>query len=401
MRIDPHERAFTGGPRAVVPDPSVEPEHDPRGLARGRASLMSGSGKISRSFFEAHVAPNLGAEREDVALGPAHGCDFGVIRPPESASATVLATDPVSILPALGFDRAARFALHIVLSDVAVSGIAPSHLSIAFSLPPELEDDEFATLWEAIHEECAALDVAVTTGHTARYPGCSFPWVGAATAIGVGDPARLVRPDGAQPGDRLVVTKGPAVEATGLFASLFPDQLDLPAETVATAQARLDDVRLVRDALAAREAGDVHAMHDATEGGLLGAFHEMAGAANDRRGSDASAKPRESTKADAIQFTVDSDAVPRQPGVTELCAALEMDPWTATTAGTLVAAVDAGEAAAVVDGLRERGTPAAVVGDVRAVEPDAAAVVVDGEATTAPTGDASWPVYERLSAETN
>lgn len=351
---------------------------------------MSGSGKISRSFFEAHVAPNLGAERDDVALGPAHGCDFGVVRPEQSSHATVLATDPVSILPALGFDRAARFALHIVLSDVAVSGIPPSHLSIAFALPPELTDSEFATLWEAVHEECAALDIAVTTGHTARYPGCSFPWVGAATAIGVGDPDRIVRPDGARPGDRLVVTKGPAVEATGLFASLYPDQLDLPAETVATAQERLDDVRLVRDALAAREAGEVHAMHDATEGGLLGAFHEMAAATDQRRSAVSDAEHE-------VQFAVDSDTVPRRPGVTDVCAALEMDPWTATTAGTLVAAVDAADAEAVVDALHERGTPAAVVGEVRAAAADAPAVVVDGEATRAPEGDASWPVYERLS----
>ncbi|MGZ0747611.1 AIR synthase family protein [Haloparvum sp. AD34] len=351
---------------------------------------MAGSGKISRSFFEAHVAPNLGAERDDVALGPAHGCDFGVIRPEGSSHATVLATDPVSILPALGFDRAARFALHIVLSDVAVSGIPPSHLSIAFALPPEIADSEFATLWGAVHEECAALDIAVTTGHTARYPGCSFPWVGAATAIGVGDPDRIVRPDGAQPGDRLVVTKGPAVEATGLFASLYPDRLDLLAETVATAQERLDDVRLVRDALTAREAGEVHAMHDATEGGLLGAFHEMAAATAQRRSATDDARS-------AVQFAVESDAVPRQPGVTDVCAALEMDPWTATTAGTLVAAVDAADAEPVVDALRERGTPAAVVGEVRAATADAPAVVVDGEATTAPEGDASWPVYERLS----
>lgn len=359
---------------------------------------MTGDGKISRAFFESHVAPNLGAEREDVRLGPAHGCDFGVIQPEVSSHATVLATDPVSILPALGFDRAARFALHIVLSDVAVSGLSPSHLSIAFALPPDLANSEFVTLWEAIHEECADLGVAVTTGHTARYPGSSFPWVGAATGIGVGDPDRIVRPDGTQPGDSLVVTKGPAVEATGLFASLFPEQVDLPAETVATAQERLDDVRLVRDALAARESGEVHAMHDATEGGLLGAFHEMAGAANQRR-APAGDRDQDTEKPTRIQFDVASDAVPRQPGVTDLCEALELDPWSATTAGTLVVAVAPSDATTVVEALQARGTPAAVVGEVHAATPGAAAVVVDGVETSAPRGDSSWPVYERLSGD--
>ncbi|WP_418281724.1 AIR synthase family protein [Halorubrum sp. DTA98] len=342
------------------------------------------NGKIGRRFFEERIRPALGADRADVTLGPAHGCDFGVIEPGHGSGgdggahgsyAVVAATDPISVLPGLGYDRAGRFALHIALSDVAVSGIAPSHLSIAFSLPTGFGDDDFGELWDAIHEECARLDVAVTTGHTARYPGAELPWVGAATVLGVGRPDRIVRPDGARPGDRLVVTRGPAVEATGLFASLFPDALGLPAETVATAQRRIDDVRLVEDALAAREAGTVHAMHDATEGGLLGALHETASASG-------------------VRFVVDDAAVPVAPGVEPVCDALDMDPWHATTSGTLIASVAPEDAESVAETLRTRGTPAAVVGEVRS----GSGVVVGGEETDPPEGDASWPVYAQLSA---
>ncbi|SDX69433.1 AIR synthase family protein [Halopenitus persicus] len=346
---------------------------------------MPADGKVSEEFFRTRIATRLGADREDVRLGPKHGCDFGVIRGSGEETATVLATDPISILPDLGFERAGRFALHIVLSDVAVSGIAPSHLSIAFSLPSDMTDEAFDRVWTAIHEECVDLGIAVTTGHTARYPGSTFPWVGAATAIGRGDPDRIVRPDGARPGDRIVVTKGPAVEATGLFASLFPEALDgLPPEVVATAQRRLDDVRLVGDALALADHDGVHAMHDATEGGLLGAFHELASAGE-------------------VRLRVETERVPRQPGVEEVCDALGMDPWRATTAGTLLAAVDPAVADDVVTALRDRGTPAAVVGEVLEVEDPGDAgnapvrVVVDGEETEPPAGDSSWPVYARLS----
>ena len=355
-------------------------------------------GKIGRRFFEERIRPHLGAERADVTLGPAHGCDFGVIEPghtvagdaadderdPTSAAApsspsslaTVIATDPISVLPDLGYDRAGRFALHIALSDVAVSGIAPSHLSIAFSLPTGFADADFAALWRAMSEECERLGIAVVTGHTARYPGSTLPWVGAATVLGVGDPDRIVRPDGARPGDRLVLTRGPAVEATGLFASLYPEALaaDLDPETVATAAERLDDVRLVADALAAAATGEVHAMHDATEGGLLGALHETAGASG-------------------VRFEVDRDAVPVAPGVEPVCRALGMDPWRATTSGTLLASVAPTDADAVVEALRGRGTPAATIGTVR----DGSGVAVDGEETEPPDGDASWPVYAELS----
>ena len=335
---------------------------------------MPDTGKVDREFFESGIATCLGARREDVRTGPAHGVDFGVID--VGGQALVMATDPISILPALGFERAGRFAVRIVLADVAVSGLPPSHLSISFSLPPGMTDEEFAAVWGAIDAECRDLGVAVVTGHTARYEGCSFPWVGGATAVAVGDPDDLVFPDGAQPGDRLLVTKGPAVEVTGLFASLFPDEIDLPAETLATAQGHIESVDAVRDAMAAAGAGNVSAMHDATEGGVLGALHEMATAAG-------------------VRLVVDPVSVPFQPAVRQLCEAVSMDPWRATTAGTLLLAVPPADVDAVVKALEERGTPVGVAGRV---EPGSG-VVFDGEETAPPDGDASWPVYERLLEE--
>jgi hydrogenase maturation factor len=331
------------------------------------------TGKVSREFFEDRIAPNLGADREDVVLGPTPGVDFGVVDVGDRA--VVTATDPVSVLPALGFERAGRFALHVVLADVAVAGVAPSHLAISFSLPPAMSNDAFGRLWCAIDAECRDLGVAVVTGHTARYEGASFPWVGAATGLAVGDPDDIVRPDGARPGDDLLVTRGPGVEAVGLLTTLFPEQVPLDGEALATAQARLDEASAVRDALAAAAAGDVTAMHDATECGLLGALHELADAAD-------------------IHLAVDADAVPVRPGVAAACEALEMDPWCATTSGTLLVAVDPADTDAVLAALRDRGTPVARVGRV---EPGTG-VAVDGRESRPPEGDSAWPVYERLLA---
>lgn len=335
---------------------------------------MTDLGKIDRSLFDRHVATNLGAEREDVLVGPRHGIDFGVLE--VDGRAVVAATDPVSILPALGFERAARFALDLVLSDVAVSGVPPSHLSICFTLPPETTDEEFATLQATIGDECRDLGVAVVTGHTARYSGCSFPWVGAATAIGVGDPADVIRPDGARPGDRLVVTTGPAAEAVGLFATLFADRLDLPDGVLADAQDRLEDVYAVRDALTAAAAGDVTAMHDVTEGGLAGALNEMADGAG-------------------VRFSIDRDAVPVRPGVREVCEYLEIDPWHVTSCGSLAIAVDPDAVGDVIAALEDRGTVAAEVGRVES----GSGVVADGRRVERPDVDPSWEAYADLASE--
>jgi hydrogenase maturation factor len=332
---------------------------------------MPRTGKISRAFFRDHIAPQLGADRAETTLGPRHGVDFGVLD--IGGQALALATDPVSILPGLGFERAARFAVRIVLADVAVSGLDPSHLAIGFTLPPDFGDDDFATVWTAIHDECASLGVDIVTGHTARYAGCSFPWVGAATALAVGDHEAVVRPDGARVGDDLVMTTGPAVEAASLFASLFPAEIDCDDDRLARVAAMLDELDVVRDARALAPVDGVTAMHDITEGGLLGALHEMAA------GADA-------------QFRVDSDRVPTDDDVATVCSTLEMDPWRATSSGSMVVAVDPDSTAAVLDALADRGTTAAVIGEVAA----GTGVVRDGDSTDPPAGDASWPVYEAL-----
>ncbi|AZH24489.1 AIR synthase family protein [Haloplanus aerogenes] len=329
-------------------------------------------GKIDREFFETYVRPRLGAGRDDVRLGPTPGVDFGLLD--VGGRAVAIATDPVSVLPALGFERAGRFALDVVLADVAVSGLPPSHLAVSFSLPPEMEDDEFAAVWEGLHAEAADLGVSVVTGHTARYEGCSFPWVGGATALAVGDPADVIRPDGARPGDDLLVTNGPAVETTGLLTTLFPDRTDLDADTLRTAQARLDEASCVRDAMTAAAAGPVRAMHDATEGGLYGAFVEMATGAG-------------------VRFEVEQDRVPMRPGVAATCSALDIDPWTATASGTLVLTVDPAGTDAVLSALEDRGTAVARVGRVTEGE----GVVVDGERIEAPDVDAAWAAYSELS----
>jgi hydrogenase maturation factor len=235
-----------------------------------------------------------------------------------------------------------------------------------------MDDASFDRLWGAIDAECRDLGVSVVTGHTARYAGCSFPWVGAATGMAVGDPEELVRPDGARPGDDLVVTNGPAVEAVGLFATLFPGAVADAGAPLSTARERLDDTGAVRDALVAAAAGEVTAMHDATEGGLLGALEEV-------------------TESAGVGAKIDAAAVPRLPGVAATCEALGMNLWRATTSGTLVIAVDPEDTAAVLEAVRERGTAAAAIGSVT----EGSGLAFEGE-PPAEDGEGSWAVYERL-----
>lgn len=325
-------------------------------------------GKASREFFDAHVAPNLGADRDDVLLGPTHGADFGVVDLGDRVLA--LASDPLFVLGDLGIRDAAWFAFHIAVSDAALSGLAPTHLAVDWNLPLDADPEFVGEVFAVFDAEARDLGASIVTGHTGAYEGGSFPTVGGATALALGDRDDLVLPTGATPGDRVVVTKGPAIETVGVVASVFGDRLDLPEETVNRARERLRDASPVRDALAAAATGEVTAMHDATERGLANGLHELAAASG-------------------VGVDIERDAVPVSSGVREVCDALGIDPWTASSSGTVVLA--ARDSAPVVDALAAEGIPAADVGRVTD-----AGVRVNGDLLPEPDADPFWPAYADL-----
>ena len=331
-------------------------------------------GKADRDFLDEHVLSRTGADREDVRLGPRHGADFGVVDVDDRVVA--MATDPLFVLRDLGIERAAWFAFHIVVSDVALSGLPPSHLSVNFNLPLDADDDEFAEIWRVFDREARDLGVSVVTGHTGAYANCAYPTVGAATALAVGDPDDLVLPTGAEPGERLLVTKGPAVETTGILATLFGDHLDLAGTTVDAARERFWETSPVRDALVASAAGPVTAMHDATERGLANALHELAAASN-------------------VRLRVDGSSVPLGAGVREVCDAFGIDPWVSSSSGTVVLTVRPGGTDAVLDALADEGITAAEVGTVESADAQSGGGVrLDGDPLPEPESDPLWGAYE-------
>lgn len=336
---------------------------------------MTETGKIGPAFFEDHVYPHLGADRADITLGPKHGVDFGLID--VDGTAVACATDPVFVLPELGLDRASWFAVHILLSDVAVSGLTPSHLSVAFNFPPNATEGEMASVMEVFHRETEALGAGIVTGHTARYAGCEYPTIGAGTAMAVGSPDAVVRPDGARPGDRLLITKGPAIETTGILATRFEGRLrsELPDDALDSALERFWDMTPVREASLAADAGPVTAMHDATEGGLLGALHELAAAGD-------------------VGLRLECERVPVSPGVEPTCSFFGIDPWATSSSGTLVLTVSPDGSPDVLEALSNAGVPAAEVGEVT----DGNGVRIDDRpAERRP--DPFWPTYEAFAAD--
>jgi len=354
-------------------------------------------GKLPPAAFERLIAPYLGARRPEVLVGPRAGADCAVIKL-SAGRVMAVTTDPLSLIPCLGMAASARLACHLLASDLWTSGLPPAYATVSFNLPPRTTDAELAEYWQAMSDEWARLEVAVVAGHTGRYPGGEGSIIGAATLIGVGDDGRYLTPAMTAPGDRIVVTKGCAIEATAVAAHLIPVRLAAALEAAgmtrpealaagARARASLADISVVADCRAALRVGardrGVSAMHDATEGGVLGGLLELA-------------------KASGHDLRIERARIPLSPESRAACEAWGgIDPYWTLSEGTLVAAVRPAHVAAVLAALDGEGILAAQVGEVVTgggrlwlTEPDAGVRTLD-----APEPDPYWAAYDRAVRE--
>jgi hydrogenase maturation factor len=301
-------------------------------------------GKINPDFFNRHIYRKLGAFNPAVIVKPQNGVDFGVVD--LGSCVMVLSTDPFYIARQLGIERAAWFAVHIIASDIAVSGIRPQYLAIDLNLPPAISEKELILLWGTVHKECRKLGISVVTGHTARYAGCNYPFVGGATMLGLGSKKKLIKPR-ALCGDQIIVSKGPAIETTGLLAAYFPQVLEnkYGKAFVKRAQDVFYQMSTVKDALVAASVGGVTAMHDATECGVFGGLFEIA-------------------QHSQVGMRIYPQEMIMQEEVALTCACFGLDPYKSISEGTLLATVRPGRSKAVIRALKDNGIPASVAGEV-------------------------------------
>ncbi len=310
-------------------------------------------GKISPEIFNELIYPRLGAKNDSIIVGPQHGVDVGVVE--IGGKAVSFTTDPVFIVPEYGWEQAAWFAIHILASDSVTSGLRPKFLSIDLNLPMEMTKKQLEIMWDTMHRECEKLGIAVITGHTARYENCHYPMVGGATVVGIGEKDEYVTPKLARRGDKIIITKGPAIEATGIFATMFPKLIEkeLGRELSRQASGVFRKMSVVEDALTAvgvgvRENG-VSALHDATECGVWGGLFEIA-------------------QASGLGVRVEKEKIVIEKSVTEVCRYFGIDPYASISEGTLIISCRPHKADAVVEALTRKGINSSIVGELTSAE---------------------------------
>jgi len=212
----------------------------------------------------------------------------------------------------------------------------------------------------------------VVGGHTGRYDGVNYPMVGGFTMLGIGEMEKMGHPRKVRNGDLVIVTKGPAVEATGLLVNLYPSFFKerLPPHLFKEAMDMYWKMSCWKDGLIASKVG-VHMMHDATEGGLWNALVEL---------SEVTGK----------RLTIKGDRLFINQAVREVTNLVGIDPFSSISEGTMVILTDKVQ---VRDELVSQGIEAEIVGKVE----EGDGVYVDGKRIERPQEDPFWRAFFDLA----
>ena len=212
-----------------------------------------------------------------LVVGPQIGEDAAVI---EFGDNYLVATsDPITFAT----EDIGWYVVCINSNDIAAMGAVPKWLLVTLLLPedattPAMVRDIMAQLTQA----CAAFDIALCGGHTEVTPVVTQPVV-IGQMMGVTHKNALFTSADACVGDALILTKGLGIEATAIIARECEEQLREKYDALFLEQAKNylmhPGISVLKDAQIAIATGGVHAMHDATEGGVATAVYELATAA--------------------------------------------------------------------------------------------------------------------------
>ncbi len=226
-------------------------------------------GKLNNDVLNRVVIDEIKHVREDVLIRPSVGEDCGAIAFGDLAC--VVTTDPIT-----GADsQIGRLAVNVCINDIASSGAEPVGILLTLLCPEGTENDAIQSILREANETANALGVEIVGGHTEITTAVNKIIV-SGTAIGKTPKSQLIRTGGANPEDLIYVTKYAGLEGTAILATDLRKKLvmSLSNRALSEAAALLDQTSVLKEGLIGAKVG-VSAMHDATEGGVLGAIYEL------------------------------------------------------------------------------------------------------------------------------
>ena len=279
-----------------------------------------------------------------VIIGPRYGEDAAVIDFGEKY--LVAKTDPITFTE----ERIGWYAVNINANDIATLGARPRWFLATLLLPEGRSTAELARgIFLDILRTCRALGIALCGGHTEITGGLQRPIV-VGQMLGESKKSELVRKTSQQPGDIIILTRGVAIEGTAILARAQSAALEKKVGCAAVRRAQhllLDPgISVIQDARLAVRWGEIHAMHDPTEGGLLSGLAEIA-------------------MAGGVGLRVWKEKIPILPETLLFSRVLRFDPLALIASGALLVVAAPHSVPRLLRAYARRRIPAASIGVIR------------------------------------
>lgn len=332
-------------------------------------------GKLSFREMKVLLSELLPGLGEEVLVPPGIGLDAGVVRLTENLG-LAFTSDPITAAS----EEIGYYAVHVNANDIAAIGGDPKWMTVDLFLPLDSPPELPRKVLTEIKDNLRAIGASLIGGHTEVTPGIDRVMV-AGTMVGVVNVERLTPSSNAKAGDLIVLTKWGGLEGTSIIAK---DKREELMRKGASQEALKEGSQFIRflsvlpEAKIARELAPhwVHAMHDPTEGGVLGGVFEMAVASN-------------------LGFELWRDEIPFQPLTLHFCELFHLDPLKLISSGALLIAISPEGVDLLGSALKSKGINWKVIGKFLE-DPDARYLISKGrrEEASYPERDEIWKLFE-------
>ena len=294
-------------------------------------------GKLENDTLERLILDRFRHTRKESFGAPRIGMDCATLD--FGGDLIVCSCDPITSADA---KHVGALSVHVNCNDAAAGGAEPVALLVTLLLPPSETEETVAMIANDLQDAAERAGVDIVGGHTEVTDAVTR--VTTCTAVLARTPKAKTL-CGAKPNDAIVMTKWAGLEGTMLIACDKPELLKgLPAETIERAKTLSKHLSVVPESRIAMKNG-AHAMHDVTEGGVLGAVWELAA----------------QTHCGAV---VDRSAIPLLSETRAIADAAGVDPYRLMASGSMLIACEDGET--MRNALTDAGIPAAVIGRITA-----------------------------------
>ena len=295
---------------------------------------MEGSPYVLREL----VFNTIKNQRNEIILGPGIGEDCSAIRLKDD-EIFLVSTDPITG----AVEDAGYLAVHVSCNDIASSGGEPIGILLTILLPETSSAEQLHRFMKDAEKAANEVNIEIIGGHTEITDAVNRPVI-SSTAIGKVHKDQIVYTNNAKIGQDIIMTKWAGLEGTTILAKDFEKELSsqFSKEFLENAQSLNKSLSVVPEGRIAAQYGAT-SMHDATEGGILGAVWEIAEASN-------------------VGVEIFLDEVPVKKETVDICKHFGISPYKLISSGCMI--ITAFEGQKLIDILKKNDIDAKIIGRI-------------------------------------